>query len=126
MRAHRIEAPVTPGQPLPVTLPPDWPEGNVEVINLFPGPVSSEGAFSSLSELNTCLRQQPPGSRTKEEIERHDLATELWARQGLETPDALHLAAAIRSGREGLWTNDTRLATTAAEHLRIVVFEETE
>jgi uncharacterized protein len=55
-----------------------------------------------------------------------DLATELRARQGLKTPDALHLAAAIRSGCEEIWTNDTRLATAAAERLRVVVFEETE
>ncbi len=54
------------------------------------------------------------------------LATELRARQGLKTPEALHLAAAIRSGCEELWTNDTRLATAATERLRIVVFEETE
>lgn len=55
-----------------------------------------------------------------------DLATELRARQGLKTPDALHLAAAICFGCEELWTTDTRLATATAERLRMVVFEETE
>lgn len=39
-----------------------------------------------------------------------DLATELRARHGLRTPDALHLAAALVGGCEGFWTNDTRLA----------------
>jgi predicted nucleic acid-binding protein len=40
-------------------------------------------------------------------------ATELRARHGLRTPDALHLAAAQLSGCVEFWTNDTRLATSA-------------
>ena len=70
MRAHRIKAQVTPGQPLVVTLPPDWPEGNVEVIILFPASASPESTFSSLPELNAWLRQQPLGGRIMEEIDR--------------------------------------------------------
>lgn len=70
MRAHRTKAHVKPDQPLVVTLPPDWPEGNVEVIILFPEPASPEGTFSSLTELNAWLRQQPPSKRTKGEIDR--------------------------------------------------------
>ncbi|GHT88741.1 hypothetical protein AGMMS49543_27300 [Betaproteobacteria bacterium] len=49
-------------------------------------------------------------------------ATELRARHGLKTPDALHLAAAIEAGCEELWTNDTRLDTAASDHLRTVSF----
>jgi predicted nucleic acid-binding protein len=41
------------------------------------------------------------------------LATELRARHGLKTPDALHLAAAIHHGCNALWTNDNRLALAA-------------
>jgi len=70
MRAHRTKAQVTPDQPLVVTLPPDWPEGNVEVIILFPDPTLPESSFSSLPEGDACLRQQSPGSRSKEEIDR--------------------------------------------------------
>ena len=44
-----------------------------------------------------------------------DLATELRARHGLRTPDALHLAAALVGGCEQFWTNDTRLARVQAE-----------
>jgi hypothetical protein len=42
----------------------------VEVIILFPDSTSPESSFSSLPELNACLRQEPPGSRSKEEIDR--------------------------------------------------------
>ena len=70
MRAHRTKAQVTPGQPLVVTLPPDWPVGNVEVIILFPEPASTEGTLSTLAELNDWQRQPPPGRRTKEAIDR--------------------------------------------------------
>ncbi len=70
MRAHRIKAHVTPDRPLVVNLPPDVPEADVEVIVLFPESASPEGTFPSLTELNAWLRQQPPGSRTKKEIDR--------------------------------------------------------
>lgn len=40
-------------------------------------------------------------------------ATELRARQGLKTPDALHLATAMHYGCGELWTNDDRLANAA-------------
>jgi predicted nucleic acid-binding protein len=53
-----------------------------------------------------------------------DLATELRAAQNLKTPDALHLAAAIRSGCAELWTNDARFAAAAAGHLGTLVFDE--
>jgi uncharacterized protein len=43
-----------------------------------------------------------------------DLATQLRARHGLRTPDALHLACAQQHGCTALWTNDDRLA--AASH----------
>lgn len=39
-----------------------------------------------------------------------ELALQLRARQGLKTPDALHLACAQTHGCQALWTNDDRLA----------------
>lgn len=47
-------------------------------------------------------------------IADHVRAAELRARQGLRTPDALHLATAQLAGCRELWTNDSRLA--AASH----------
>ena len=44
---------------------------------------------------------------TREVIDR---ATELRARHGVRTPDALHLAAAVASGCDEFLTNDLRLA----------------
>jgi uncharacterized protein len=49
-----------------------------------------------------------------------DLATELRARHGIKTPDALHLAAALRASCGELWTNDKRLASAAEGRIRIV------
>ncbi len=51
-----------------------------------------------------------------------DLATHLRANHGLKTPDALHLAAAIRAGCHEFWTNDMRLAKAAQGHMQIVNF----
>ncbi len=51
-----------------------------------------------------------------------DLATELRALYALKTPDALHLAAAIRSGCREFWTHDGRLAKAAANRIRVIVF----
>jgi uncharacterized protein len=39
-----------------------------------------------------------------------EMATELRARHGFKTPDALHAAAAIKGGCDELWTNDGRLS----------------
>jgi len=47
-------------------------------------------------------------------IPEHLRAAELRARQGLRTPDAIHLATAQLNGCRELWTNDSRLA--AASH----------
>jgi predicted nucleic acid-binding protein len=47
-------------------------------------------------------------------VPEHVRAAELRARQGLRTPDALHLATAQLTGCRELWTNDSRLA--AASH----------
>lgn len=44
-----------------------------------------------------------------------DLATDLRARYRIKTPDALHLAAAIRADCLGFWTSDQRLATVAEQ-----------
>lgn len=48
-----------------------------------------------------------------------DLATEYRAREGLKTPDALHLATAVSSGCDELWTNDLRLKKAAAGRIGI-------
>jgi len=70
MRAHRIKAHVTPNQPLVVPLPPDMPEGDVEVIVLFPEAAAQPGAFASLREFDDWLKQQPASQRSKEEMDR--------------------------------------------------------
>jgi predicted nucleic acid-binding protein len=51
-----------------------------------------------------------------------DSATQLRATHRLKTPDALHLAAAIRGGCDAFWTNDDRLRRAAENHVAIVVF----
>jgi len=53
-----------------------------------------------------------------------DQATELRARRGLKTPDALHLAAAITSGCHELWTNDERLVRAADNRIRVVTIDQ--
>lgn len=50
-----------------------------------------------------------------------DLATELRARHGTKTPDAIHLAAAILGGCHELWTNDNRLSASAAGRISLKV-----
>jgi predicted nucleic acid-binding protein len=45
--------------------------------------------------------------------EAFDAAASLRARHGLRTPDALHLATALRQGCSHLWTNDERFGTVA-------------
>jgi len=64
-----------------------------------------------------------------EEIEKTDLgsevfalATELRARYGTKTPDALHLAAAILAGCSEFWTNDRRLRAATEGRLHLKVF----
>jgi predicted nucleic acid-binding protein len=51
-----------------------------------------------------------------------DLATELRARHRIQTPDALHLAAALSAGCDEFWTNDFRLSAAAKKHLEIKAF----
>jgi predicted nucleic acid-binding protein len=51
-----------------------------------------------------------------------DLATQMRAEHRLKTPDALHLAAALRSGCDEFWTHDHRLAQAAQNHIQIVTF----
>jgi predicted nucleic acid-binding protein len=53
-----------------------------------------------------------------------DLAAELRAQHGIKTPDALHLAAAVRAGCDDFWTNDNRLAKAAEGRIAVVVFDE--
>lgn len=52
-----------------------------------------------------------------------DLATALRAEHRLKTPDALHLAAALQSGCDELWTHDTRLQNAAQGRLALIAFE---
>lgn len=52
-----------------------------------------------------------------------DLATELRARHGLKTPDALHLAAAIAAGCDEFWSNDERLARAADLRIRVATID---
>jgi predicted nucleic acid-binding protein len=50
-------------------------------------------------------------------------AAELRANFPIKTPDALHLAAALVSGCEALWTNDRRLAVAGGAFAQ-AVFED--
>jgi predicted nucleic acid-binding protein len=52
-----------------------------------------------------------------------DLATRLRAEHRLKTPDALHLAAALQSGCDELWTHDSRLQAAAQGRLTVMTFE---
>jgi predicted nucleic acid-binding protein len=54
---------------------------------------------------------------TREVIDR---ATELRARHGVRTPDALHLAAAAASGCDVFLTNDLRLAQVPGNPVEVV------
>ncbi len=51
-----------------------------------------------------------------------ELATELRAHNGLKTPDALHLATAIKNGCDQFWTNDRHLEKAADGRIAIVAF----
>jgi len=53
-----------------------------------------------------------------------DLATELRARHGTKTPDALHLATAILGGCDEFWTNDRRLTAAAADRVSLKVLSD--
>lgn len=53
-----------------------------------------------------------------------DSATDLRARYGLKTPDALHLAAAIASGCEQIWTNDGRLTRAAQGRISVLPMDQ--
>lgn len=75
------------------------------------------------------MRDRYDATFVRPEIERvactstvFDLATELRAQQGLKTPDALHLAAALDAGCDEFWTNDDRLEKAAAGRIAIVTF----
>jgi predicted nucleic acid-binding protein len=49
-----------------------------------------------------------------------DLATELRAEYRLKTPDALHLAAAIRADCSEFWSNDQRLGQAAHRRVTLI------
>jgi len=86
-----------------------WPlrEGRTELLEAF------DNFFSTPGFLRIGL-----------DADLFDLATELRARQGLKTPDALHLAAALSAGCDEFWTNDDRLAKAAGKRMRLAVFNE--
>jgi len=49
-----------------------------------------------------------------------DLATTLRAENNLKTPDALHLAAAIKSGCDEFCTNDKHLLKVSIQHINVI------
>lgn len=51
-----------------------------------------------------------------------ELATDLRARHGTKTPDALHLAAALLQGCSEFWTNDRRLGAAAGGRIELKIF----
>lgn len=75
-----------------------------ELLNLYDQYFASEGVV-----------HLPIGSTAFE------LATELRARHGTKTPDALHLAAAVLGKCDSFWTNDHRLAPAAENRIELRV-----
>lgn len=71
MFAHRVKVHIRPNQPLVVTLPPDVPETEAEVIVLLPDAPAKPARFATLQEYDEWLKLQPPSGYTVEEIERH-------------------------------------------------------
>jgi uncharacterized protein len=62
--------------------------------------------------------------KTAIQTETFELATELRARHGTKTPDALHLAAAILARCTEFWTNDHRLRAAAEGRIVLKIFRE--
>ena len=83
-----------------------WPlrEGDEELLAQFDGFFSSQDV-----------------ERLAIQTDTFDLATELRARHGAKTPDALHLATAILGGCDEFWTNDHRLTVAAAGRISLKV-----
>ncbi len=52
-----------------------------------------------------------------------DLATILRAENNLKTPDAIHLAAAIKSNCDELCTNDKHLIKISTQHIKVIDWE---
>lgn len=107
-------------------------------------PVSGESVVPAISDLTRMeCRIFPVRTGNREMLDRYDgffdlpatfhaaidravfdLATELRATHSLKTPDALHLAAAIHSGCDELWSNDGDFAQAAANRIRLVIFDQ--
>ena len=49
-----------------------------------------------------------------------ELATQLRVRHRIKTPDALHLAAAMRAGCDQFWTNDGKLAKAVEGQIEVI------
>lgn len=83
-----------------------WPvrEGDDELLAQFDGFFSSQDV-----------------ERLAVQTDTFDLATELRARHGTKTPDAIHLATAILGGCNDFWTNDHRLTAAAAGRISLKV-----
>lgn len=86
---------------------PVWPirQGDEELLDQFDGFFSSQDI-----------------ERLAIQTDTFELATELRARHGTKTPDALHLATAILGGCDEFWTNDHRLTTAASGRIALNVF----
>ena len=80
-----------------------------------------ENMLSSLAHFDH-FYTEPAASHIAMDRGVFDIATELRAKQGLKTPDALHLAAALRNGCTEFWTNDRRLEKAADGRIAIVTF----
>jgi predicted nucleic acid-binding protein len=53
-----------------------------------------------------------------------DLASDLRAKYGIRTPDALQIAAALRAGARGFITNDGQLKQVAEAGLEVVLLDD--
>lgn len=70
---------------------------------------SYESYFHAFAKQSTALDQSV-----------FELATQLRVHHRVKTPDALHLAAAIRAGCDQFWTNDGKLASAAQGHIEVI------
>jgi predicted nucleic acid-binding protein len=70
-----------------------------------------------LADLDALFADAVVVALTREVIDR---ATELRARHGVKTPDAIHLAAAVASGCDVFLTDDLRLAHVTGIAVEVV------
>ncbi len=75
MRAYQFEKTFSANHQALIELPPDAPEGQAQVIVLFPDAQAAHIAvkprFANMTEFAVWLQTQPPTGRSAEEVEQH-------------------------------------------------------